>query len=83
MKGRLAVATEQRMICDLCRSPEKVSTMTVVWKYGQGKPWELDLCERCYGSRMQDMADLGRRAKINNVRPQARIKKTIIGPENL
>mgnify|MGYP000143166545 FL=1 len=57
--------------------------MTVVWKYAQGKPWEIDLCERCYKNRMRDMADLGRRAKINNVRPQTRIKKTIIGPENL
>ncbi len=77
------MATEQRMICDLCRSPDDVHTMTVVWRYGQARPWELDLCDRCYGNRMKDMADLGRRAKINNVRPQTRIKKTIIGPENL
>jgi ribosomal protein L40E len=83
MDGRLKLATEQRVICDLCRSDENVSTMTVVWKYAQGRPWEIDLCERCYGNRMGDMADLGRRARINNVRPQARIKKTIIGPDNL
>ena len=77
------MATEQRMICDLCRSPEEVSTMTVVWKYGQARPWELDLCSRCYGTRMADMAELGRRAKLNNTRPPARIKKTELKPENL
>lgn len=77
------MATLQVQVCDLCESREDVATMTVVWKYGQTAPWELDLCERCYSNRMGDMRDMGRRAKINNVRPQARIKPTKISEANL
>lgn len=77
------MAVESRRICDLCKSDKDVDTMTVVWQYAKGKPWEIDLCARCYVSRMGDMAKEGRRAKINNVRPQYRIKKTEIGKDNL
>lgn len=77
------MATLEVKICDLCNSREEVSTMAVVWKRGEEAPWELDLCERCFANRMSDMKDVGRRAKLNNVRPQARIKKTYITDANL
>ena len=77
------MAVEQRRICDLCKSDKDVDTMTVVWQYSQGKPWEIDLCAQCYKSKMGDMVKLGRRAKINNVRPQYRVKKTEISRSNL
>lgn len=77
------VATLEVRICDLCDSREDVSTMAVVWKRGVEPPWELDLCERCYTNRMSDMREVGRRAKISNVRPQARIRKTHITEANL
>ena len=77
------MATLEVKICDLCNSRDEVSTMAVVWKRGDVPPWELDLCERCYSNRMSDMQQVGRRAKINNVRPQARIRKTHITEANL
>ena len=77
------MATLEVKICDLCNSREEVSTMAVVWKRGEEQPWELDLCDRCYTNRMSDMRDVGRRAKINNVRPQARVRKTHITEANL
>ena len=81
MGGKMA--TLEVKICDLCNSREDVSTMAVVWKRGEEQPWELDLCDRCYTNRMSDMRDVGRRAKINNVRPQARVRKTHITEANL
>lgn len=81
MGGKMA--TLEVKICDLCDSREDVSTMAVVWKYGDVPPFELDLCERCYQNRMSDMAKLGRRAKINNVRPQAKMRKTHLTPAQL
>jgi hypothetical protein len=81
MGGKMA--TLEVKICDLCNSREEVSTMAVVWKRGDEAPWELDLCDRCYTNRMSDMREVGRRAKINNVRPQARVRKTHITEANL
>ena len=77
------MATLEVKICDLCGSREEVSTMAVVWKRGDEPPWELELCDRCYVNRMSDMREVGRRAKINNVRPQARVRKTHITEANL
>lgn len=81
MGGKMA--TLEVKICDLCEGREDVSTMAVVWRRGEEPPWELDLCQRCYDNRMSDLAKLGRRAKINNVRPQARIRKTHLTPAQL
>jgi hypothetical protein len=78
-----SMATLEVKICDLCNSREDVYTMAVVWKYGDDSPWELDLCTRCYSNRMSDMHAVSRRAKINNVRPQARVRKTNITEANL
>lgn len=77
------MATLEVKICDLCDGRDEVSTMAVVWRYGDEAPWEIDLCARCYEGRMKDLKDLGRRAKINNVRPQARVRKTKITAANL
>lgn len=77
------MATKTVVTCDLCGSDADVHDMTVIYQYGKGKPWEIDLCSRCFEGRMRDMADLGRRAKISNVRPQARIKETKLTPANL
>lgn len=81
MGGKMA--TLELKICDLCQAREDVSTMAVVWKYGDEMPWELDLCNRCYENRMSDMRGMSRRAKINNTRPQARVRKTHITEANL
>ena len=77
------VATLEVKICDLCGDRDDVSTMAVVWKRGDVPPWEVDLCERCYTNRISDIAAVSRRAKINNVRPQARVRKTHITEANL
>ncbi len=77
------MATLEVKICDLCNSREDVYTMAVVWECGEEFPGELDLCTRCYGNGMSDMQGVSRRAKINNVRPQARVRKTHITEANL
>ena len=77
------MAKVERLVCDLCASEEGVQTLTVVWNYKAGTPWELDLCERCYDSRFAELRDKGRRARINNVRPQHRMRVTAITDENL
>lgn len=70
------MAVQTRRVCDLCRSDQDVDTMTVVWHYEEARPWEIDLCERCYEGRMADLAAEGRKATINNTRPQHRKRKT-------
>lgn len=77
------MAKIERLMCDLCRSEDNVQTLTVVWNYKAGAPWELDMCERCYDSRLGDLREMGRRAKINNVRPQHRMRVTTITEDNL
>lgn len=77
------MATRQIMVCDLCGETDNVDTVTIVWNYGRSKPYELDLCQRCYKNRLGDLAEKGRRAQRNNTRPQARIKKTEITEDML
>ena len=77
------MAKIERLACDLCDSEKDVQTMIVVWNYRAGKPWELDLCSRCYQSRMGDLVERGRRTKYKNVRPQHRMTKAVITEENL
>ena len=78
-----AVATVSQVVCDACGSTEKVSTLTVVYQFGNSKPWEIDMCDSCYQSRLGDVRERGRRARISNTRPQARIVKTEIKESNL
>lgn len=77
------MALVSRRICDLCSTESEVETLTVVYKRSDNRPWELDLCQRCYRSRLGDMADKGRRAKASNVRAPARVKKTVITADDL
>ena len=77
------MAVRQQRICDLCGSDEGTDTLTVVWHYYEGNPWEIDLCERCYQNRIADLAPKGRKATINNIRPQHRMRKTVISKDAL
>lgn len=77
------MARIERLACDLCDSEDDVFTLTVVWDYRAGKPWELDVCRRCYESRLGDLRDRGRKARIKNVTPQHRMAKSVITEENL
>lgn len=77
------MGTIQKSFCDLCKSEDGVETMTVVRGYGRRAPWEIDICTKCFDSRMGDMRPKGRRPTINNIRPQHRLQKTEISEDNL
>lgn len=77
------MALKKVRVCDVCRGVNDIDTLTVVYKFKQGKPWEVDICPSCYEGLLGELAKKGRRATINNVRPQHRMVKTEITDENL
>lgn len=70
-------------LCDACESPKDVDTMMVVYHYGKQRPWEVDICQKCYDTRFKDLLPKSRNSMKVNTRPQYRLVKTQIGPENL
>lgn len=66
--------------CDLCMSDSNVRLLTV--SFGK-KVWEADLCEKCYGEQLGDLAYKGRRPTKSNIKPPHKFKITELVPENL
>lgn len=77
------MAVVQQRLCDLCRSVQDVSQITVVWGAARNRPWEADICKKCYNERFAELAARSRRPSTDNVRPQHKVKKTTIGEANL
>lgn len=70
-------------ICDKCKGTEDVTDLTVVYGYGTNKPWEVDLCGKCYRQVLGGLEAKSRPPEIKNVRPQHRFKKTDISEDVL
>lgn len=70
-------------MCDSCGSTDTVDTLMVVYHYGTDRPWEVDMCQPCYDTRFADLLKKSRTSMRANTRPQYRLVKTEIGPENL
>ena len=70
-------------ICDACGGNKEVDTLMVVYHYGTDRPWEVDVCQKCYDTRFADLLPKSRPSMRANTRPQYRLVKTEIGPENL
>jgi hypothetical protein len=77
------VATVSRKVCDTCGSEKDVEELVISYKFEAGKPWSVDLCGRCYTTRFSDLMDKSRPVKRANLRPQYRIKETVLRPEQL
>ncbi len=77
------MATISTTVCDLCQSDVEVFPLTVVYDWSKRAAWEVDMCQRCYDSRLSDMAALGRRPSKRNIKPQTRQRKTVITEANL
>ena len=77
------VATVAKKICDLCRTPDNVDEMMVVYRYQESAPWAVDLCAGCYEDLLGALRKVSRPAKRANVKPQYRIVETILTPVQL
>jgi hypothetical protein len=77
------VATFQVIRCDVCGTEDQVAAVTVVAEFKAARPWEVDMCQRCYESRFGDLVAKSRRAGRSMVRPQHRMVKTEITEANL
>lgn len=70
-------------VCDSCGKGKDVDTLTIVYRFGEQPPWDVDLCQRCYEHRFKDLLPKARKTKRHTTRPQYRLVQTPIGPENL
>jgi hypothetical protein len=77
------MATVARKVCDMCLSEKDVEELVISYKFEAGKPWAVDLCGRCYEARFSDLVHKSRPVKRANLRPQYRIKETVLRPEQL
>jgi hypothetical protein len=77
------VAEVTSKVCDACGSKDSVDTLMVVYHYGTDRPWEVDMCQKCYDTRFADLIAKSRPGMRVNTRPQYRLVKTSISPENL
>lgn len=77
------MAIVSKTICDMCRADVDVFQLVVSYDRAARAPWEIDLCVSCYQDRLGELIQAGRPASVSNLRPQARVRKTTITPENL
>lgn len=77
------MATVARKVCDSCRSEENVDECIVSYHFEEGKPWAVDLCERCFLKRLGDLVGKSHSVKRSNLRPQYRMVETKITEKQL
>lgn len=72
-----------RKLCDLCHTENDVAEIMVAPRFEKSKPWGIDLCAGCYQNRFGDLFRASHPVKRSNLKPQLRLRETVIGPENL
>lgn len=77
------MATYQITRCDLCGGDQDVEPVTVVYKFKKSRPWEADICAKCYEDKFAALQAKSRRPELNNVRPQHKMIKTEITEADL
>lgn len=55
----------------------------VSYHFEEGKPWAVDLCEKCYQKRLGDLVGKAHSVKRANLRPQYRIQETLVTEKQL
>lgn len=77
------MAKRSEPVCDGCGKRDDVHDLTVVYRFKDSTPWQVDLCQTCYTRRLGDLAERGVPAPRAYLRPQYRFTKTDITEANL